>query len=197
MMFVEIQGRARVSRLLSMAFGQVSMILALKVIAANAFKRRVVVMLRVVVALSVLTVLASFSTSVFAQDEKTVKEEIERLQGVWKPISAENEGKQLDPKEDDWTLKFTGEKVVQLRKGTVHVEGKVEIASPTKTSKRAYWKHTNVDVKNSVIYFFVGPDTLVTCWNGKDDGSIMEWPTGFATGSPGTGAYLVVWKREK
>src|SRR5207237_8452265 len=109
----------------------------------------------------------------------------------------EQNGKQFDPKEDDWTLKFTGDKVVQLRKGEVHVEGKVEVATLTKTSKRAYWKHTTPrEINNSVMYFFIGPDTLVTCWNGSDE-NVVPWPTGFATGSPGAGVYLVVWKREK
>jgi uncharacterized protein (TIGR03067 family) len=155
------------------------------------------VMYRIAVLTSVVFLLGGAgSPTTQQQDGKAVKEELKLVQGVWKPVSAENEGKELDPKEDDWTLKFWGDKVVQLRNGKVHVEGKVEIAKPTKTCRRAYWKYTNVEVNNSVIYFFVGRDTLVTCWNGSD-ATIAEWPTGFTTGSPGTGVYLVVWKREK
>jgi uncharacterized protein (TIGR03067 family) len=154
-------------------------------------------MRRVVVVPSVLTILACFSTAVPAQDDKTAREELKLLQGVWKPVAAEQNGKELDPKEDDWTLQFDGDKVTQLRKGDIHVEGKVEVATPSNTSKRAYWKHTNPrEINNSVLYFFIGPDTLVTCWNGSDE-NIAPWPTGFATGAAGTGVYLVVWKRQK
>jgi uncharacterized protein (TIGR03067 family) len=127
---------------------------------------------------------------------RAAKAKLAKLQGVWKPVSAEYEGKGLDPKEDDWTLKFTGDAVVHLKKGQVYVEGKLEIASPAESFERAYWKYTNVNVTDSVIFRFDGHDTLVTCWNGRQ-GQIAEWPSSFTTGPLGTGIYLVVWNRER
>jgi uncharacterized protein (TIGR03067 family) len=130
-----------------------------------------------------------------SHQEKVVQKELERLQGVWKPVSAEYGGKKLDPKEDDWTLKIAGNKIVQLRKGKVHVEAMIQIEEPMNDSKRAHWKYTNANVTDSVIYFF-SRDTLVACRSGKE-GAVPDWPTRFATNAPGGGTYLVVWKREK
>ena len=116
-------------------------------------------------------------------DDTTVEANLESLQGSWRPISAEYKGKALDS--DDYrTLKFTGDKVAQLRKGKVHVEGSVQMAKPGQSSKRAYWKYTNVNVTDAVTFFFVGRDTLITCWTGEQR-TVPEWPTEFSTRSPG------------
>jgi uncharacterized protein (TIGR03067 family) len=153
-------------------------------------------MSRLAVLAAIFVASAAALATAQAPDDKVVKAELERLQGVWKPMSAEYEGKPYDMKEEGRTLTISGDKVVQRLKDKVHVEGQVEIASPAKAVKRAYWKHADAKVNNSVIYFFVGDDTLVTCWRGKDE-TIPEWPTGFTTDSAEAGVYLVVWKREK
>ena len=128
--------------------------------------------------------------------ENTMEADLECLQGSWQPISAEYKGKAIDPKEHDWTLEFAAGRVVQLRRGKVHVEGSVQVVKPGPSSKRAYWKYTNVDVTDAVIYFFVGRDTLISCWSGEQR-NVPEWPTEFSTRSPKGGSYLVVWKRQK
>jgi len=123
------------------------------------------------------------------------KGEMKKFQGIWKPVAAEYRGNALEPSDQNWTLVVSDDTVIQLRSGNIHVQGSMELANPSKGFHRAFWRYSNGTVNNAVIYFFVGKDSLVTCWNGATN-SIPEWPTDFSSGTECGVDYLVVWKRQ-
>jgi hypothetical protein len=111
-----------------------------------------------------------------------------RFHGTWRMTSYE--GDIGDNKK--YEVRFAAGQVTWLIDGKVTLEGKCHIAEPTKHAKRGLWKWDN-GVTDAFIYFFVGEDTLVTCWRYNSP----DWPTVFATGGTECGHYLFVWKREK
>lgn len=128
--------------------------------------------------------------------KKLCDSKLAKFQGIWKPITAEYEGEKLEPEKQKWTLIISDNTVLQLRRGRVHVEGRMEVNNIHKGVERAVWKFTNVPVTNNVIYSFEEEDVLVTCWNAKRNG-VLVYPTVFNSTGEGSGQYLVVWKRQR
>ena len=139
-------------------------------------------------------VLLALATGSVLEPETDATYVQQRLQGTWRPLSAEYDGKELDP-EEDWKIVFEGDEVRQLRNGKVHVEGRVDFAGSAGFAHRAFWRYENVKVVDSVIYRLVGGDRLVTCWTGGR-GRVPDWPEAFASGVSGGGRYFVIWRRE-
>jgi uncharacterized protein (TIGR03067 family) len=149
------------------------------------------------VILSVLTILASFSAAVRAQDENAVKQELASLQGTWKWISAERQGGEIKSQEyiRQYTLVISGDTITGLGDGTVMYKAKLEI-DPSKTPKQVTFHFVSGELegkKEPLIYSLVG-NVLILCGPGP---GVANRPTEFSAEKEKGGVYLDVLRREK
>jgi uncharacterized protein (TIGR03067 family) len=123
--------------------------------------------------------------------ERDRDREIAALQGTWRMLRWEENGKMV-PLEDlglHWHVK--GGKMVAEEKGKVIGEGKLEYLEATRTPALMdiHWFGRKTDTQ---IYVRAG-DLLIMCGN-RDGG---PRPTCFKTGCPAGGTFLVVFQIER
>jgi uncharacterized protein (TIGR03067 family) len=151
-----------------------------------------------VLTLAVLVLLPWGSTRVLGQgkgaaweQEKEREREIAALQGTWKMLRWEENGKvmSIDGLGLHWHVK--GSKMLAEEKGKFIDEGKLEYLDPMRTPAPLdiHWAGRATDAQ---IYVRAG-DYLILCGN-RGGG---PRPTQFKSGVPGGGSFLVVFKIER
>lgn len=126
------------------------------------------------------------------KDDKAeaAKKELEALQGTWKLMTHEEEGKIVAYGDDVHLYTIEKDKMTVKRKGEVIAEGSIDL-DPKKSPRHLDVRLTSGQT-DLTIYIRVG-DYLIQC--GSRDGKTR--PSDFATGTAKGGAYLLVLKREK
>jgi uncharacterized protein (TIGR03067 family) len=125
-----------------------------------------------------------------ADKAEAVKKELDALQGTWKLMTHEEDGKEVDYGDDIQLYTFGKDKLTVKRKDTVIAEGPIEL-DPTRSPRHLDFQRTDGQTELT-IYIRVG-DYLIQC--GRRDGKTR--PTEFATATANGGAYLIVLKRQK
>jgi uncharacterized protein (TIGR03067 family) len=133
------------------------------------------------------------ASSVASTQEKidkaeAVKNELAALQGSWKLMTYEEDGKEVKDVGNPYTIEK--DKLTVKRDGEVTAEGPLEL-DPTRSPKHLDFQRTGGQTEMT-IYVRVG-DYLILC--GRRDGKTR--PSEFATGTANGGEYLIVLKREK
>lgn len=115
--------------------------------------------------------------------------ELAALQGTWKPLQLEEEGKQVAGELSTRHI-VKGDTITVQVDDKTHAKGKVSL-DPHKTPPQLDLRLENGET-HLLIYVRAG-DHIICC--GNRDGQIR--PTEFSTGTPRGGEYLMTWKIEK
>lgn len=132
----------------------------------------------------------------FAQEKvdktEAAKKELAELQGDWKLMTHEEDGKLVDYGGDTQVYTIDKDKMVVKRKGEVLAEGPIEIDA-TRSPKHMDYRLNSGQV-DLIVFIRVG-DYLIQC--GHRDGKTR--PSEFATNTSTSngGAYLIVLQRQK
>jgi uncharacterized protein (TIGR03067 family) len=149
----------------------------------------------VLVAIVCLTVPWQSGSPVALAQEKIDKaeaanKELVALQGTWKLMTHEEDGKDVPYGEDVQLYIVEKDKITVKRKGDVIAERPIELDA-TRSPKHLDFQRTGGQTELT-IYIRVG-DYFIQC--GRRDGKTR--PSEFATGTANGGEYLIVLKREK
>jgi uncharacterized protein (TIGR03067 family) len=121
---------------------------------------------------------------------EAAKKELDDLQGSWKLICHEEDGKVVDYGGDTQIYKYEKGNLTVKRNENLVAEGTIELDA-TRSPKQMDYRINNGQI-DPIIYFRVG-EFMIQC--DHRDGKTR--PTEFATNTPNGGAYLIVLQRQK
>jgi uncharacterized protein (TIGR03067 family) len=121
---------------------------------------------------------------------EAAKKELAELQGDWKLMTHEEDGKIVDYGGDTQIYTIAKDQMIVKRKGDVIAEGPIELDA-TRSLKQMDYRLNSGQV-DLIIFIRVG-DYLIQC--GHRDGKTR--PSEFATNTSNGGAYLIVLQRQK
>ncbi len=121
---------------------------------------------------------------------EAAKKELDELQGDWKLMTHQEDGKLVDYDGDKQIYTIEKDKMIVKRNGDVFGEGPIEIDA-TRSPKQMDYRLNSGQV-DLIIFIRVG-DYLIQC--GHRDGKTR--PSEFATNTSNGGAYLIVLQRQK
>ncbi len=149
------------------------------------------------VAMRSCALLSIFCATVLAgavDEADPLKEELIKLEGVWKCVSIEWGGVKQEELARDYKLVLKGDTFKTISKGNVLDEGRVTRRDPTKNPKEFDFTYTGGRSKGRTMVgiYSLQADTYICCSAHIDLGRPKEFAT-----IPGSRQSLTVYKRDK
>ena len=126
--------------------------------------------------------------------DKTIKADLERLQGTYTMLSLEVDGKSVpEEKLKSSTLTIKGDKyIIKVKEQTYETQMILDPEQKPKTIDMKFLDGANKD-KTALGIYKIGDDTFTMCRRLNPD---QARPQDFGTW-PNTNTFLVVWKKQK